>query len=403
MNQQDMLKIPYYAEKVGTYSFTVQYRSGDPQNAISWAEENNKITAGSVVAGADDSAEATHQVTFEVEVTEPGAGTLVFTGPDNKSPQLDKFDIAITAETGEVSVPDTYKIVASAGEGGTISPSGEVTANSGESQAFTITPDEGWHISDVNVNGESVGAVASYVMNAAGTIEAVFEEDVAEPERHEVTLEGTENGSIIVIGGTGQDGTVVDGNTLTYSVQTEEGYAIDTLAVNGEAVAEAAGLEIYEGKVENVITDVTISAVFKEKAKEPSVPDKRGLESTLKDAEAILADEEKYTAESLEKYKAEVEKAQTVLEDGERTQTEIDEAVQNLKDAKALLKESVTDKSSEPSTDKPRFNTDKPDTKPNYSKEAVKTGDKANPVLWIAALGATLAAGSTVVVRKKRK
>lgn len=98
------------------------------------------------------------------------------------------------------------------------------------------------------MNGESVGAVASYVMNAAGTIEAVFEEDVAEPERHEVTLEGTENGSIIVIGGTGQDGTVVDGNTLTYSVQTEEGYAIDTLAVNGEAVAEAAGLEIYEEK-----------------------------------------------------------------------------------------------------------------------------------------------------------
>ena len=36
-------------------------------------------------------------------------------------------------------------------------------------------------------------------------------------------------------------------------------------------------------------------------------------------------------------------------------------------------------------------------------KVAVKTGDKANPVLWIAALGATLAAGSTVVVRKKRK
>lgn len=403
LNQQDTISIPYYAEKPGTYIFTAYYRSGAPENALNWSETGDKITAGTVTAGASDNAGATHEAIFEVEVTEPGAGTLVFTGPDNKSPQLDKFDIAITAETGEVSVPDTYKIVASAGEGGTISPSGEVTANSGESQAFTITPDEGWHISDVNVNGESVGAVASYVMNAAGTIEAVFEEDVAEPERHEVTLEGTENGSIIVIGGTGQDGTVVDGNTLTYSVQTEEGYAIDTLAVNGEAVAEAAGLEIYEGKVENVITDVTISAVFKEKAKEPSVPDKRGLESTLKDAEAILADEEKYTAESLEKYKAEVEKAQTVLEDGERTQTEIDEAVQNLKDAKALLKESVTDKSSEPSTDKPRFNTDKPDTKPNYSKEAVKTGDKANPVLWIAALGATLAAGSTVVVRKKRK
>ena len=53
-------------------------------------------------------------------------------------------------------------ITASAGGGGTISPSGAVVVNPGSNRTFTITPDTGYNITDVLVDGVSVGAVSSY-------------------------------------------------------------------------------------------------------------------------------------------------------------------------------------------------------------------------------------------------
>lgn len=71
----------------------------------------------------------------------------------------------------------TYTITASAGTGGTITPSGEVTVSSGASQSFTIAADTGYKIADVLVDGASVGAVTSYTftnIEADHTIAASF-------------------------------------------------------------------------------------------------------------------------------------------------------------------------------------------------------------------------------------
>jgi len=57
---------------------------------------------------------------------------------------------------------DTFTITATAGEYGTIDPSGAVTVNYGDSKTFTITPNTGYHILDVKVDGTSVGAVPTY-------------------------------------------------------------------------------------------------------------------------------------------------------------------------------------------------------------------------------------------------
>src|SRR5207244_2041477 len=56
----------------------------------------------------------------------------------------------------------SYTIAASAGPGGTINPSGNVSVSCGSDQSFTITPDGCHTISNVVVDGSSVGAVASY-------------------------------------------------------------------------------------------------------------------------------------------------------------------------------------------------------------------------------------------------
>ena len=56
----------------------------------------------------------------------------------------------------------THTITASAGAGGTITPSGSVTVSDGADQSFAITPASGYAVADVLVDGTSVGAVSSY-------------------------------------------------------------------------------------------------------------------------------------------------------------------------------------------------------------------------------------------------
>jgi hypothetical protein len=72
---------------------------------------------------------------------------------------------------------NTFTISASAGANGAISPSGSFSVNYGGSQSFTITPNNGYYIVDVTVNGGSVGAVSSYTftnVQASNTIYATF-------------------------------------------------------------------------------------------------------------------------------------------------------------------------------------------------------------------------------------
>ncbi len=70
-----------------------------------------------------------------------------------------------------------HTIVASAGENGSITPTGNVLVLDGNDTTFTITPNTGYHIADVLVDGSSVGAVPTYQfpdVTADHTISASF-------------------------------------------------------------------------------------------------------------------------------------------------------------------------------------------------------------------------------------
>ena len=62
----------------------------------------------------------------------------------------------------QVEVDEVRIITATADANGTIDPSGEVAVPKGENKTFKITPNEGYHINDVLVDGKSVGAVTEY-------------------------------------------------------------------------------------------------------------------------------------------------------------------------------------------------------------------------------------------------
>ena len=70
-----------------------------------------------------------------------------------------------------------YTIKATAGAGGSISPSGNVSVREGRDQPFTITPDKGYAVANVKIDGKSIGAVKSYTfenVSRTHTIEVVF-------------------------------------------------------------------------------------------------------------------------------------------------------------------------------------------------------------------------------------
>ena len=70
-----------------------------------------------------------------------------------------------------------YTIKATAGAGGSISPSGNVSVREGRDQTFTITPDKGYAVANVKIDGRSIGAVKSYTfenVKRAHTIEVSF-------------------------------------------------------------------------------------------------------------------------------------------------------------------------------------------------------------------------------------
>jgi len=88
-----------------------------------------------------------------------------------------RMTFMVTQAEGSPPTASVYTITASAGSGGSITPSGDVTVKAGASQTFRIKPNSRYRISSVTVDGNSVGAVSRYTftnVNANHTIHATF-------------------------------------------------------------------------------------------------------------------------------------------------------------------------------------------------------------------------------------
>ncbi len=73
--------------------------------------------------------------------------------------------------------PTTYTIAATAGTGGSISPSGSTSVTEGSSKTYTITANTGYKIADVKVDGSSIGAASTYTFSgvlSSHSISATF-------------------------------------------------------------------------------------------------------------------------------------------------------------------------------------------------------------------------------------
>ena len=160
---------------------------------------------------------------------------------------------------------DVRYIDASANNGGVISPEGRTNLTSGDSMTYSITPFSGYHISDVTVDGQSVGAVDSYTFDNVTdnhTIAVTFARDSGgnsgggsdDSDPTYAIRASAGNGGSISPKGTVR---VEKGDSKTYTITADKGYAIADVTVNGKSVG---AVDSYTFK--NVTSDQTIRATF---------------------------------------------------------------------------------------------------------------------------------------------
>lgn len=167
-----------------------------------------------------------------------------------------------------------HTITASAGTGGTISPSGEVKVGEGGSQAFAITANPGYEIADVLVDGKSVGAVSTYTFDkvaADHTIAATFRSTgggTVTPTRYTITATAGQGGSISPSGTV----TVSAGADRTFTITPDEGNKVADVVIDGTSVG-ALGSYTFE----DVRANHTISVTFA-RGNAPADPSDTGVD-----------------------------------------------------------------------------------------------------------------------------
>ena len=96
---------------------------------------------------------------------------------DNYTTLTGKVELYHKSSSGGGWYDSYYTIKATAGTGGSISPSGSVSVREGRDQTFTITPDKSYAVANVKIDGKSIGAVKSYTFENVSrphTIEVIF-------------------------------------------------------------------------------------------------------------------------------------------------------------------------------------------------------------------------------------
>ena len=156
-----------------------------------------------------------------------------------------------------------YTIFASAGANGSISPSGSIAVSGGGSLSFSIQPNSGYHVNDVIVDGNSIGAVSSHSFNTVSgnhTIEARF---AADENSYEITASAGSGGSISPAGTV----SVSHGGSQAFSITPASGYQIADVRVDGVSMGTASTYTFN-----NVFTDYTISVFFEPISVSPITP-----------------------------------------------------------------------------------------------------------------------------------
>jgi hypothetical protein len=242
---------------IGSYAFT-NIQANHSISATFEANTSYTITAStvgngsispsgpvSVLAGANKKFTFTPQAGYRIaDVTIDGASVGVRTSYTFYSVQaVHTINVTYTL--------DVFTITAAADVHGSISLSGVVTVNRGASAVFTITPDAGYQVSGVIVDGSQKGAITSYTftnITANHTITAYFK-----PMTYAITASAGSGGNVTPAGTM----IVTSGASQTYSITPNAGYYIVDVLVDGVSAGVVSSYAFT-----NTTAPHTITATF---------------------------------------------------------------------------------------------------------------------------------------------
>ena len=322
MNSGDTITLPYHAEKPGKYKATVQFRSGDANNGLTWAEKDNKIAAQTEVVkvGASDGAKETHTQEIEFVVNEAGNGTLVFTAPEKNAPQLDKFDIQFVEEKVPVVVDkDALKATIETAKEA-LKEADKYTEESVKALEAAVAEAEKV-VADENATQESVDSATTAVEEATRGLA----EKPAVPEVNKDALKAAIEKAEDVLENLEEDAYTPESvEALKGALETAKGVFDNTDAVQAEVDQAAEAIE-------TAISGLTV--------KPAPEADKTALKAALAEAAQKLENAESFTEESVNALKEAMDLAQSVLDNPEANQAEADAATTAVRTAIENLQE----------------------------------------------------------------
>mgnify|MGYP000922156786 CR=1 FL=1 len=350
------------------------------------------ITEAEKVLTAEDKDKYSEAALVELQKLVDAGNLLTATSTQEA---VDKMKDEITAKLADIQTQ--FTITATAGEGGKIAPEDTTTVYKGTSKVFTITPDKGYHIESITVDGENVETIATeYAFEgivANHTIEVTFAKDeltiakenllatintankkLAETEQYTPSslkdLEEAVKAAQAIYDDPNADQDKVDKakanveaklaalkakakkDALNLAIIAAEGdaalvdkYTEESIEKLQKAIDEAKEVLADENAsqeevdaAEKAVQEAQKALVKKETPKPEAPVKKDELKAAVEDATKVVGDTEQYTEESLAALQAAIDKAIAVLDNPEATQAEIDAAVKAVKEAKEALK-----------------------------------------------------------------
>ncbi len=151
----------------------------------------------------------------------------------------------------------TYTVIVNADTNGTVDPSGDtLTYDCGATVTYTFTPNDGYEVVSVTVNGSNIGAQTSYTITNIQndyTIDVVFGQTF-----YTLTSVAYGHGTIDPLGET----TVLADSSMTYTLTPDDCYTVSEVLVNGVSYLNN---EAFDGETltfDSVTSDMTIQAYF---------------------------------------------------------------------------------------------------------------------------------------------
>ncbi|GHT19214.1 hypothetical protein AGMMS4957_02980 [Bacteroidia bacterium] len=260
------------ATAVATGSYTFTNVTANHTISVSFIQKATPTFSISASASANGSISPSDNVI----VSQGGSQTFIFTpntGYEINQVLIDDVNDATAVSTGnytfqnitaEHTISVSFKqkqhtITVSAGSGGKISPSGNITVSHGGEQRFVFTPDADYEIANVWIDGVDTVAAGYTFTNivAPHTITVSFKQRAA--QTCTITASAGNGGNISPSGNVN----IGEGGSQTFHFTPDTGYEINQVFVDGvnNASAAANGTHTFA----NVTTNHTIAVTFRQK------------------------------------------------------------------------------------------------------------------------------------------